>query len=37
MNHRDSNGFLPIHFASLKGKVPIIRRLAQIVADKKEV
>lgn len=36
MHNRDPNGFLPIHFAALKGKVPIIRRLAQVSAERKE-
>jgi ankyrin repeat protein len=33
---RDGSGFLPIHFAALKGKVPIIRKLAQICLERGE-
>lgn len=31
---RDASGFLPVHFAALKGKVAIIRRLAQLTLEK---
>lgn len=34
MNDRDANGFLPIHFAAMKGKIPIVRKLISLANEK---
>ena len=34
MEDRDAQGFLPIHFAAMKGKIPIIRKLLELAKEK---
>ncbi len=35
MNERDAAGFLPIHFAALKGQIGLLRRILQLATDRK--
>jgi ankyrin repeat protein len=36
LNDRDAAGFLPIHFAAMKGKIAVLRRLIELAKERKQ-